>query len=36
MRAVICRSWGEVEDPTVEDIALPRPGSGEVFTCQRL
>ena len=31
MRAVICRAWGEVEDLTVEDIAPPRPGPGEVL-----
>src|SRR3989454_10942399 len=31
MRAVICRAWGDVEDLTVEDIAPPRPGPGEVL-----
>ena len=31
MRAVICRAWGEVEDLTVEDIAPPQPGPGEVL-----
>ncbi len=31
MRAVICRAWGEVEDLTVEDIAPPLPGPGEVL-----
>src|SRR5688572_22075110 len=31
MRTVICRAWGEVEDCTVEDIAPPRPGPGEVL-----
>jgi hypothetical protein len=31
MRAVICRAWGAVEDLTVEDIAPPRPGPGEVL-----
>src|SRR5215471_10447173 len=31
MRAVICRAWGEVEDLTVEDIASPQPGPGEVL-----
>src|SRR6266508_6467136 len=31
MRAVLCRAWGEVEDLTVEDIAPPQPGPGEVL-----
>src|SRR5215470_13150235 len=31
MRAVICRAWGAVEDLTVEEIAPPRPGPGEVL-----
>ena len=31
MRAVICRAWGAVENLTVEDIAPPRPGPGEVL-----
>ena len=31
MRAVICRAWGEVEDLTIEDIAPPQPGPGEVL-----
>ena len=31
MRAVICRAWGAVEDLTVEYIAPPRPGPGEVL-----
>jgi NADPH:quinone reductase len=31
MRAVICRAWGAVEDLTVEDIAPPQPGPGEVL-----
>lgn len=30
MRAVICRAWGEVENLTLEDIAPPQPGPGEV------
>ena len=31
MRAVICRAWGEVETLTVEDVAPPQPGPGEVL-----
>jgi NADPH2:quinone reductase len=31
MRAVICRAWGEVENLTVEDIAPPQLGPGEVL-----
>jgi NADPH2:quinone reductase len=31
MRAVLCHAWGEVEQLTVEDIAPPRPGPGEVL-----
>ena len=31
MRAVICRAWGEVEDLTIEDVAPPKPGPGEVL-----
>jgi NADPH:quinone reductase len=31
MRAVLCRAWGEVETLTVEDIAPPQPGPGEVL-----
>jgi NADPH2:quinone reductase len=31
MRAVICRAWGAVEEITVEDIAPPHPGPGEVL-----
>jgi NADPH2:quinone reductase len=31
MRAVICRAWGEVESLTLEDVAAPTPGPGEVL-----
>jgi NADPH2:quinone reductase len=31
MRAVICRAWGKVEDLTIEDVAPPTPGPGEVL-----
>jgi NADPH2:quinone reductase len=31
MRAVICRAWGDVETLTVEDIATPTPGPGQVL-----
>src|SRR2546425_7504979 len=30
MRAVICRAWGAVDDLTVEDVAPPAPGRGQV------
>ncbi len=30
MRAVICRAWGAVDDLTVEDVAAPKPGPGQV------
>src|SRR2546425_3392863 len=30
MRAVICRAWGAVDDLTVEDVAPPTPGRGQV------
>lgn len=35
MRAVLCHAWGEVEQLTVEDIAPPRPGPGEVLIAVR-
>ena len=31
MRAVICRAWGAVETLTVEDVAPPAPGRGQVL-----
>jgi NADPH2:quinone reductase len=31
VRAVVCRAWGEVEDLTIEDVAAPVPGPGEVL-----
>ena len=31
MRAVICREWGEVDLLTVEDVAPPIPGRGQVL-----
>jgi NADPH2:quinone reductase len=31
MRAVLCRAWGEVETLSVEDIAPPKPGRGQVL-----
>ena len=31
MRAVLCRAWGEVEELTIEDVAPPIPGPGEVL-----
>ena len=31
MRAVICRAWGAVESLTVEDVAPPAPGRGQVL-----
>src|ERR687892_1745041 len=31
MRAVICRTWGDVEKLTVEGIPPPQPGPGEVL-----
>ena len=31
MRAVICREWGEVDLLTVEDVAPPTPGRGQVL-----
>ena len=31
MRAVICRAWGAVETLTVEDVAPPTPGRGQVL-----
>src|SRR5216110_729360 len=30
MRAVICRPWGPIDDLTVEDVAPPTPGRGQV------
>ena len=30
MRAVVCRAWGTPEDLTVEDVAVPTAGPGEV------
>ena len=30
MRAVICRAWGPIDDLTVEDVAPPMPGRGQV------
>ena len=30
MRAVICRAWGPVDDLTLEDVAPPAPGRGQV------
>ena len=30
MRAVVCRAWGTPEDLTVEDVAAPTAGPGEV------
>jgi NADPH2:quinone reductase len=35
MRAVICRAWGPVDDLTVEDVAPPSPGRGEVLIAVR-
>jgi NADPH2:quinone reductase len=31
MRAVICRAWGPIDDLTIEDIAPPTPGPGQVL-----
>ena len=31
MRAVICRSWGAIDDLTVEDVAPPTPGPRQVL-----
>ena len=31
MRAVLCRAWGAVETLTVEDVAPPKPGRGQVL-----
>jgi NADPH2:quinone reductase len=31
MRAVICRAWGGVDDLTLEDVAPPAPGPGQVL-----
>ena len=31
MRAVICRAWGEVESLTIDDVAAPTPGPGQVL-----
>jgi NADPH2:quinone reductase len=31
MRAVLCRAWGEVESLTLEDVAPPKPGPGQVL-----
>jgi NADPH2:quinone reductase len=31
MRAVLCRAWGEVETLSVEDVAPPKPGRGQVL-----
>ncbi len=30
MRAVVCRAWGAPEDLTVEDVAVPTAGPGEL------
>src|SRR5437899_6622938 len=30
MRAVICRAWGAVDDLTLQDVAAPAPGRGQV------
>src|SRR2546429_3989153 len=30
MRAVICRAWGPVDGLTLEDVAPPRPGPGQL------
>src|SRR2546428_12044235 len=30
MRAVICRAWGAVDALTVQDVAAPAPGRGQV------
>src|SRR5256885_8900124 len=30
MRAVICRAWGPVDDLTLEDVAPPSPGPGQL------
>ena len=35
MRAVICHAWGPVDDLTVEDVAPPAPGPGEVLIAVR-
>ena len=35
MRAVICRGWGPVDDLTIEDVAAPHPGPGEVLIAVR-
>jgi NADPH2:quinone reductase len=31
MRAVICRAWGPVDDLTLEDVAPPTPGPGQLL-----
>jgi NADPH2:quinone reductase len=31
MRAVLCRAWGEVESLTLEDVAPPKAGPGQVL-----
>ena len=31
MRAVLCRAWGEVETLTLEDVAPPKVGPGQVL-----
>ena len=31
MRAMLCRAWGEVESLTLEDVAPPKPGPGQVL-----
>jgi NADPH:quinone reductase len=31
MRALLCRAWGEVETLTLEDVAPPKPGRGQVL-----
>jgi NADPH:quinone reductase len=31
MKAVVCRSWGPLENLTIEDLPVPRPAAGEVL-----
>src|SRR5438477_8258236 len=31
MRAVLCRSWGPIDALTIEDVAPPKPGAGEIL-----
>ena len=31
MRALLCRAWGEVDTLSIEDVASPKPGRGQVL-----